>query len=264
MNRLATLMLLGVLSLLVTANHAHSGNLPALEPVRPRTGGQLYVQRMAILQAAQLYSLVTPSAFVEQWQAAGQQPTYQQWQGLLAQEAAMMAARQGQSPLTVLVSDSLGLWLPQEYLARDRLWLNQSISGETTAHMVRRISYFQNVRPSVIYILAGVNDLKNRVDPDVCVSNMELIVQWLKAQHPQSRIVVLSILPTRSPAVPNDLVKQVNQQMGIAVKRRGVEFVDIQDMFMDDQGLLQGDLTTDGIHLSSQGYGLLARYLNHP
>ncbi|HIK46412.1 MAG TPA: G-D-S-L family lipolytic protein [Leptolyngbyaceae cyanobacterium M65_K2018_010] len=246
------------------AKPGYGANPPGLDAIRPRTGGQLYAQRMATLQAGALYSQITPSTFLEQWQTAWHQPTHEDWQNLLAQEAAMMAVRQGHRPLTVLVGDSLCLWLPPDHLPDDRLWLNQSISGETTGQVLRRITYFANVRPTDIYIMAGVNDLKNGVEPDVIVSNMELIVQWLKVQHPQARVVVLSILPTRLPSISNQTLEQVNQQMAIAVRQRGGHFMDLQPAFRDHEGSLRVDLTTDGIHLNPLGYSLFATYLAKP
>ena len=230
--------------------------------IRPRTNGQLYAQRIATLRAGELYSRIPPETFVDQWQTAWQQPTYQEWQTLLRHEAALMAIRQGDRRLTVLVGDSLYLWMPPEYLSGDRLWLNQSISGETTTHVLQRLNYFASAQPSLIYVMAGVNDIKNGVAPEVIASNMELIVQRLKIQHPQARIVVLSILPTRWSFIPGETVRQVNLQIARTVRRRGVQFMDLQSIFMDSQGLLQEDLTTDGIHLSSQGYNLLTTYLN--
>jgi lysophospholipase L1-like esterase len=240
-------------------NHAASGN-----PVRPRTGGQLYLQRVAAVRAGQLYSHILPENFLTQWQTAWEQPTYQQWQTLLTQEAAVMAARQGSRPLTILLGDSLYLWLPQEHLTTDRLWLNQSISGETTGHILRRLDNFAGVRADEIYVMAGINDLKNGADPRVVVSNIELIAQKLRVQHPQARIIILSILPTRLPPISNTTVRWVNQRIAREVGRRGVEFVDLQPDFMDSQGLLRIELTTDGIHLSPQGYRLLAGHLNAP
>jgi lysophospholipase L1-like esterase len=263
MKRLVGWILLGMVSLNIPPP-VYAANASTLAPLRPRTGGQLYTQRVATLQAGLLFSRLPPSSFADQWQAVGQQPTYEQWQSLLAHEAAIMAIRQGPHPLTVLVGDSLYLWLPPEHLAPDRLWLNQSISGEMTSHMVRRLAYFAQVRPNVIYVMAGVNDLKNNVAPPVIVSNMELMVQRLRVQHPQARIRVVSILPTRWPSIPTQGVGQVNQQIAIAVQRRGAEFIDLQPAFMDSQGLLRGDLTTDGLHLSPQGYSLLSTYLTRP
>lgn len=264
MQRLAPLIFLGLLSATLAVGQAYGANPAESGPMRPRTGGQLYVQRVATLEAGELYSRILPSMFVDQWQTARQQPTHEQWQRLLAQEADMMALAQGQSALTVLVGDSLCLWLPQEHLSADRLWLNQSISGETTEHMVQRLTYFAAVRPDAIYVMAGVNDLKNGVDPQVVVSNLELIVQRLKMQHPRSRIVVLSILPTRLPTIPNELVGQVNRQLAAAMGRRGADFIDLQPAFRDSQGALRMDFTTDGLHLNPQGYSLLATYLTQP
>lgn len=230
--------------------------------VRPRTGGQLYAQRLASLADGQLYSRITPSTYGDQWQTAWQHPSYEQWQALLAQEAALMAVRQGNSPLTVLVGDSLYLWLTPENLTHDRLWLNQSISGEMTSHVLQRLTYFARVRPETIVVMAGVNDLKSNVAPRLVVSNLELIVQRLKIQHPQARVVVLSILPTRRPALSGSMLQHINRQIAIAAWQQGGEFVDLQPAFMDSQGLLRLELTTDGIHLNPQGYRLLAAQLN--
>lgn len=261
MQRWAGLIGLVLAGLVFAPGDGHGADTLSLEQVRPRTGGQLYVQRLATLQAGQFYSRILSSAFANQWRADWQPPTHEQWQSLLAYEAAMMADRQGLSPLTIVVGDSLCLWLAPEQLSGDRLWLNQSISGETTGHMVRRLNYFATTQPNRIVVMAGVNDLKNGVDPRTVVSNLELIVQRLSMQHRQTQIVVLSILPTRLPNISAAVVGQVNQQLAIAVQRRGARFADLQPAFRDNQGQLRTDLTTDGLHLNPQGYSLLATYL---
>jgi lysophospholipase L1-like esterase len=65
----------------------------------------------------------------------------------MAQEARAIAGGQGNNRLEVVVGDSFGLWLPPELLPRDRLWLNQSISGDTTAGILQRVRLFANTRP---------------------------------------------------------------------------------------------------------------------
>lgn len=239
--------------------------LPTPSPlIRPRTGGQLYAQRLAILGAEVPSSQLPPDAFAEQWQAAQSQPTHQDWQRLLAQEAARMAANQGNQSLSVVLGDSLCLWLPPEHLSGDRLWLNQSISGEMTSHMLQRLEYLAPVRPDVIYVMGGINDLKHQVSPDVVAANLAQIVQTLRAQQTQADIIVLSILPTRSSVIPGSVVQQANQQIAAAVQQQGATFVDLQPAFADGTGLLRADLTTDGIHLNAEGYGVLATYLANP
>lgn len=221
---------------------------------RPTSGSQLYQQRLAALQAGHMYTRVAPNSFQNQWQGATAQPTYGQWQSLLAREAEVMAASQGRNRLTVIVGDSLSLWLPTEFLPRDRFWLNQSISGETTAGMLQRLHYFDHTHPTTIQIMAGINDLKNGASDAQVVGNLRQMMVQLHRQHPQARIVVHSILPTRWGSLPSDRIRRINQQIAVVASQQGAEFVDLQDAFTDDQGVLNRAFTTDGLHLSSQGY----------
>lgn len=231
---------------------------------RPITGAQLYQFRTAALHAGELYAQATPYQYINQWQRAFVSPTYGDWQALLASEATAMARRQGQAPLTVMVGDSLALWLPVDELPADQLWLNQSISGETTTHMLGRLHYFANTRPQTIHLMAGINDLKSGVPEAQVIDNFYQMMARLKQQHPQARVVVYSILPTRLREVSSDRIQRVNQRLAALAMHQGVTYVDLYPSFSDSQGLLRVDLTTDGLHLSSQGYNLwqaeLARY----
>lgn len=221
---------------------------------RPQTGSQLYQQRLAALRNGQLSTRIAPDSFFAQWQGDHPQPTYQQWRALLAQEARAVAGGQGQNRLTVVVGDSLSLWLPQDRLPRDRFWLNQGISGDTTEGILQRLNYFAAARPDTIHVLAGVNDLKKGASNAEVVTNLSLIMSRLQQQHPQAEIVVHSILPTRLPSLPSDRIRQINTQVAAVAQRQGSTFLDLQPMFADAQGNLRRELTTDGIHLSRQGY----------
>ncbi len=234
------------------------------ERLKPVTGSQLYQFRVAVLQAGEPYAQAVPYRYLSQWQRAFDSPTHEQWQGLLAAEAATMARRQGQAPLTVLVGDSLALWLPVDDLPADQLWLNQSISGETTAHMRRRLHYFATTRPTAIHLMAGINDLKQGATEAEVIDNLYQILTQLKQQHPQARLVVYSILPTRRRDLPSDRIQRVNHLLVTLARSQGATFVDLHPTFSDDQGQLRADLTTDGLHLSPQGYTLWRAALVNP
>ncbi|MEA5449871.1 GDSL-type esterase/lipase family protein [Leptolyngbya sp. CCNP1308] len=223
---------------------------------RPVTGAQLYQFRTAALRAGALYAQVAPYDYINQWQRAFVSPTHGDWQALLAAEATAMARRQGEAPLTVMVGDSLALWLPVDDLPADQLWLNQSISGETTAHMLGRLHYFAAARPQTIHLMAGINDLKVGVPEAQVIDNYYQMVARLRQQHPQARLVVYSILPTRLREVSSDRIQRVNQRLAALATHQGATYVDLHSIFSDSQGLLRADLTTDGLHLSSQGYTL--------
>jgi lysophospholipase L1-like esterase len=229
---------------------------PASGGLKPVTGSQLYQFRTAALQTGQLYTQLAPLQYRDQWQRVADSPTHDQWQALLAQEAEMMARTQGERSLTVLVGDSLGLWLPLDDLPPSQLWLNQSISGETTTHMLRRLHYFAATQPRSIHIMAGINDLKTGATETQVVDNLDQIIARLKQQHPQARLVVYSILPTRLHELPSDRIQRVNRQLATLTAAQAATFIDLHPAFSDDQGQLRPELTTDGLHLSPQGYTL--------
>lgn len=229
---------------------------PADIESRPVTGAQLYQFRTAALQAGEFYAQAIPYQYINQWQRAFVSPTHDDWQALLAAEATAMAHRQGQAPLTVMVGDSLALWLPVDELPADQLWLNQSISGETTAHMLGRLHYFAHTQPQTIHLMAGINDLKSGVPEAQVIDNFYQMLAHLKQQHPQAQLVVYSILPTRLREVSSDRIQRVNQRLAALATHQGATYVDLHTTFSDSQGLLRVDLTTDGLHLSSQGYTL--------
>jgi len=224
--------------------------------LRPQTGSQLYQQRLAALRAGQLYTRIAPSQFAQQWQQARQSPSHQQWLTLLRQEARAVAAGQGQNRLTVVLGDSLSLWLPSEHLPRDRFWLNQSISGETTTDILNRLEIFAQTRPDTIHLMAGINDLKQGVPVNRVSRNLRQIVRRLQHQHPQARIVLHSILPTRWDNIPNQEVQRLNRDIAWISHQEDIQFLNVATDFTDAQGRLRLELTTDGLHLNARGYRL--------
>ncbi len=241
---------------------------PAIAPgpaqLKPVTGSQLYQFRAAVLGAGDLYARAVPERYIDQWQRALDTPTYNQWRSLLAAEATAMASRQGQTPLTIVVGDSLALWLPLDPLPVGQLWLNQSISGETAAQMRQRLHYFAATQPRAIHVMAGINDLKQGATEAEVVDTLAQMLAQLKQQHPQAKLVIYSILPTRLQELPSDRIQRVNHRLAALAAAQGATYVDLFATFSDPQGQLRLELTTDGLHLSAEGYSLwqaaLARY----
>ena len=223
---------------------------------RPQNGPQMYQFRLASLRAGQLFTRVSPQRYQQDWQQILVNPSHQDWRALLQQEAAVLARAQGGNRLSIIVGDSLGLWLPAEPLPHDRFWLNQSISGETTSQVLSRLPYFSQTRPQTIHIMAGINDLKNGARDAQVLDNFQRMLSRLHQQHPQAEIVIYSILPTRWDNLPSDRIGHLNQALGHLARYHGARFVDLQPSFTDGQGQLRRELTTDGLHLTIAGYDL--------
>ncbi len=192
------------------------------------------------------------------------QLSYQQWMELLQQEAAV-AAVQKPEHLAILLGDSLSLWFPHQLLPPDRTWLNQGISGENTAGLLNRLGLFDKTQPEVIFVLIGINDVIRGVKDQTILSNQGLIIRHLRQVHPKAKIVVQSILPhstekvtwegrDRLLSIPNSHIQELNQKLKAIAQREGVIYLDLYPLFADAQGNLKRELSTDGLHLSPQGY----------
>jgi lysophospholipase L1-like esterase len=120
--------------------------------------------------------------------------TYQEWLDVLKREAEVAA---GKSPenLTVLAGDSLSLWFPPELLPEDKNWLNQGISGETSNGLLKRLDLFDRTQPQTILVMIGINDLIRGISDEEILTNQRRIMRYLRRMHPQTQIVIQSILP---------------------------------------------------------------------
>jgi lysophospholipase L1-like esterase len=165
-----------------------------------------------------------------------------------------MARSQGSNRLTVLLGDSISQWFPTDRLSNDRFWLNQSISGDTTAGVLRRLSALNRTNPDTICLMVGINDLRRGTADTTVLHNLQQIIRRLRQSHPQAQIITYSVLPTRSGIVSSDRVQQINLALANITRQEGANFIDLQPIFADAQGQLRRELTTDGLHLNARGY----------
>ena len=190
--------------------------------------------------------------------------SYPQWLDILKQEA-KITARKNPQRLTILAGDSLSLWFPPELLPEDRSWLNQGISGEVSNGLLQRLDFFDRTQPEVIFVMVGINDLIRGLDDQEILANYRQIISYLRKKHPQSEIVIQSILPHGAEgvtwegkekllAIPNPRIRNLNQELNNLATEKAVRYLDLHPLFTDKQGNLRTDFTTDGLHLSPPGY----------
>ncbi|OYD98625.1 G-D-S-L family lipolytic protein [Nostoc sp. 'Peltigera membranacea cyanobiont' 213] len=219
------------------------------------SGNQLYYQRLAALKTGQIYTRVDNDNLQSLWESIGKrQLTYDDWKSLLTLEARAIAQGQGANHLSILVGDSLSMWFPREKLPTGKLWLNQGISGDTSSGVLKRLGAFSANRPDVIYVMAGINDLRKGASDDTILRNYRRIVRRLREAHPKAQIIVQSILPTRLPKLSNSRIRHINTQLAQIAKQEGANYLNIYSWFTDMEGSMRPELTTDGLHLSQEGY----------
>lgn len=220
----------------------------------PISGAQLYQQRLAALKSGKIHTRLSGNSFYPAWQKAVQQPSYSQWKQLLAQEAKAVAVGQGKNSLGIIVGDSISLWFPSEFLPTGKLWLNQGISGENTTQISQRLLTFYSVNANTIYVMAGINDLRQGVPNSVILNNIRSILKQLKKAHPDAEIIIQSILPTATPEISNNRIRYLNENIRFIAGQEGANYLNLHYLFANENGEMRENLTTDGIHLTRQGY----------
>ncbi len=219
------------------------------------SGSQLYHKRLVALKTGQTSKRVDEDSWRSLWESGKKhQLTYEDWKALLALEARAIAQDQGANRLNILVGDSLSLWFPQGKLPSGKLWLNQGISGDTSGGVFKRLSAFSATHPDVIYVMAGINDLRKGMSDQVILLNHRQIIRSLRQTHPKAEIMIQSILPTRLEKISNNRIRHINAQLALIAKQEKANYLDIYNWFTDFEGNLRVDLTTDGLHLSQEGY----------
>ncbi|MEH2277641.1 MAG: SGNH/GDSL hydrolase family protein [Nostoc sp.] len=192
------------------------------------------------------------------------QLTYQEWVNILEQEA-KVAADQRTPHLSILAGDSLSLWFPPELLPEGKNWLNQGISGETSNGLLKRLKIFDRTQPELIFVMIGINDLIGGMSDRVILDNQQQIINYLRKAHPTAQIIVQSILPhgaeeatwkgrKKLQTIANSRIRQLNQQLQSISTKKGVKYLDLYPLFTNKQGNLRREFTTDGLHLSPEGY----------
>src|SRR3954468_15935971 len=144
-------------------------------------------------------------------------------------------------------------------------YVNRGIGGQTTPQMLVR--FRQDVvalKPKVVVILAGTNDLAGNTGP----STVEMIEDNLMsmteiAQANGIRVVLSSVLPVfdypwKRGLEPAPKIVALNAWIKSYAARVGVVYLDYHSAMADERQGLRADLTTDGVHPNEAGYRMMA------
>jgi lysophospholipase L1-like esterase len=152
-------------------------------------------------------------------------------------------------PRVVMFGDSLtsgGLW--SEWFG-ERVW-NRGIGGDTSAQALQRIDEIIELRPTVTIVEFGTNDIGN-LPADRTIHNISEMVARLRSSLPGSKVVVLGLLPgpnRERSAVARELNARLASTLGSDT------FLDMSKQFATPTGVIVPALTTDGTHLTPEGY----------
>lgn len=143
--------------------------------------------------------------------------------------------------------------------------LNRGISGQTTLQMLPRFrADVIDLKPAVVHIIAGTNDVAGNTGPtslDRIVDAIATMIELAKLHG--IRVVLGSELPcaryqTAPAQRPAEVLPELNSRLRKLAGDQGVAFVDYYTPLVDAQGGFDARFSNDGLHPTAAGYAVMA------
>jgi lysophospholipase L1-like esterase len=155
-------------------------------------------------------------------------------------------------------------------LTGDSTAVNRGIGGEITFSLLKRLPDIIALRPSKIFLMIGINDIGKDIPPTVIAHNIDQVIRRIRAESPDTRIILQNILPV-NPTVndfpqhydKNEKVTATNKLLVSVAAGHKIPLLDLNRLFRDKDGYLKKELTKDGLHLdpNGEGYAIWVRQL---
>jgi lysophospholipase L1-like esterase len=171
----------------------------------------------------------------------------------------------------VFFGDSItDAWKLDEYFP-GKPYINRGISGQTTPQLLIRLRQdVIELRPKVVLILAGTNDIAGNTGPmrlEDIQANYASIVELARAHD--IKVIYSSVLPVHEYTErAGDMFTLRSPEKILALNRwlkdycasasSGCLYLDYFSAMVDDKGYLKKDLADDGLHPNAAGHKIMA------
>jgi lysophospholipase L1-like esterase len=144
-------------------------------------------------------------------------------------------------------------------------YINRGISGQTTPQMLIRFRPdVVDLKPAVVVILAGINDIAGNTGPStqkMIQDNLASMVEIARANG--IRVVLSTVLPAWDfpwkPGIqPAEKVIALNTWIKTYAQANGCVYLDYFSPMVDERHGLKAEYTYDGVHPNLAGYQVMA------
>jgi lysophospholipase L1-like esterase len=151
-------------------------------------------------------------------------------------------------------------------------YINRGISGQTTPQMLVRFRPdVIALRPKIVVILAGTNDIAGNTGPmTLAMTDDNLATMAELARAHGIRVVLASLLPVSDYAHnregkpikqterrPPSQIKTLNEWIKRYAGENGFGYLDYFSAMVDERGMLKKELSDDGLHPNAAGYAVM-------
>lgn len=174
-------------------------------------------------------------------------------------------------------SDNVGVALIGDSIIRSADWqnllrrsdvVNLGISGDNIYCIKNRISFAIKMRPKLIVLEGGINDLPSK-SVDYIFDNYVEIIGSIRRANIVPILILVGYLGAdvgdryadkSDYKSINNSIKELNDRISSYAKLQNIEYIDVNSDLQSD-GVLDGKFTADGLHLNQSAYSIVATAL---
>ncbi len=141
--------------------------------------------------------------------------------------------------------------------------LNLGYPGDNIIGMRNRVFMLKTIQPDKIFIMAGINDLFT-IDIDEYKNRYQALIDDIQKNCPDANIYIQSLLPCNHyiiEAIPNETIIKANNIAYKLAVQNNCTFINLYNLYCDENGELRKELTTDGLHLTPTAYNIWAEQI---
>jgi lysophospholipase L1-like esterase len=146
---------------------------------------------------------------------------------------------------------------------------NFGIGGDQTHHVIWRIENgeLDGLKPRVVVLMLGTNNTAMHTAEQIAAADRK-IVTMIRTKLPETKVLLLAVFP-RGPRKNRDgtpdawekrmeVIRGVNAELAKLDDGQGVRFLDINQVFLGNDGTIPKPIMPDQLHPNAAGYQLWA------
>jgi lysophospholipase L1-like esterase len=187
-----------------------------------------------------------------------------------AANAELKRPKRGEDRVVFFGDSITDMWHLDEYFP-GKPYVNRGIGGQTTPQMLVRFRQdVINLRPKVVVILAGTNDIAGNTGPmrlEDIEADYASMAELARANN--IKVIYSSVLPVHNytdkakdffAQRPPEKILVLNNWLRsyCVLPANGCTFLDYYSAMVDTKGMLKKDLADDGLHPNAAGFKIMA------
>jgi lysophospholipase L1-like esterase len=166
----------------------------------------------------------------------------------------------------VFMGDSITQgWAPQPFVKDNASYVGRGISGQTTPQMLVRFrSDVIALKPAVVHIMGGTNDVAQNTGPETAEEVEGYVAGMVEiAQANHIKVIIASIppaadFPWRPGLAPGPKIQALNVWLKAYAAQKHLVYADYWPAIATPEGAMKPEYSKDGVHPNAEGYAAMA------